>query len=68
MAPLQHVNFQVWQTFNFYKILLNSLNQSSVPKNSSGNVKKKLYSNMKIPLFKIFAYKHFFVKTLDQPK
>ena len=27
---------------------------------------KNLYSNMKMPVFKIFAYKHFFVKTLVQ--
>ena len=27
---------------------------------------KNLYSNMKMLVFKIFAYKHFFVKTLVQ--
>ena len=30
----------IGKTFNFYKILLNYANQSSVSKNSSGNVKK----------------------------
>ena len=28
--------------------------------------KRNLYSNMKMPIFEILAYKHFFVKTLVQ--
>ena len=51
---------------DFYKILLNYPNQLFVPENSLGNVKKNLYSNMKMPVFKVVPYKHFFVKTLVQ--
>ena len=58
--------FEFGKTFNFSKVLLNYPDQSSVPKNSPGNVKKKLYSNMKMPVFKVFAHKQFFVKTLVQ--
>ena len=56
--------FKFGKIFNFYKILLNYPNQSSVPKNSSGNVKKNLYSTWR-PVFKVFVYKHF-VKSLVQ--
>ena len=56
------------KTFNFHNILflrcLNYPNQLSVPKNSSGNAKNLAYSNMETQVFKIFAYKHFFEKTV----
>ena len=44
---------------------MNYPDQSSVPKNSSGNVKKSILKH-EMPVFKIFAYKHVFVKTLVQ--
>ena len=42
MSPPQHVNFQVWENMKLYNILLNYPNQSSVPKNSSGTVRKSI--------------------------
>ena len=59
--------FNFGKKFNFQNILflrcLNYPNQLYVPKNSSDNVKKSILKHENAS-FRIFAYKHIFVKTL----
>ena len=58
--------FKFGKTFNFYKILFNYPNQSSVSKNSSGNVKKIYTQTWKCQFLRFLHINTFFVKTLVQ--